>query len=140
MIKPNNRAFLLLEVLVTVVIVSASIVFINHAFSSSLRAMSLSNNYRDAILFLQDRIFDIELNLYTEAPVSFSMQENFSGTVFSWEQEALPLERDDLGYQYDEDNLELKRLSCFLGWHKLDSQRMIELLTYIPIIESAGTR
>ena len=135
MIK-QNKGFLLLEVLLTVVLVSASVVFINHAFSSSLKAMSLTNSYREAIIFLNDKVFDIELNMYLTELSSFSKEETFSNTLFLWEQEVLPLEKADLNDDYDIDMLGIERLSCSVGWEK-NGKRSIELYTYIPIIESA---
>ncbi|TRZ52513.1 MAG: hypothetical protein D4S01_02775 [Dehalococcoidia bacterium] len=136
MIK-QNKGFLLLEVLLTVVLVSASVVFINHAFSSSLKAMSLTNSYREAIIFLDDKVFDIELNMYLTELSSFSKEETFSNTLFLWEQEVLPFEKKDLNDDYDIDMLGIERLFFSVGWEK-NGMRNIELYTYIPIIESAG--
>jgi len=134
MIK-QNKGFLLLEVLLTVVLVSASVVYINHAFSSSLKAMSLTNSYREAFIFLDDKVFDIELNMYLTEISSSSKEENFSNTLFLWDQEVTPLESTDLGDEYDIDDLGIERLSCSLSWEK-NGRRNIELLTYVPIIES----
>lgn len=126
---------MLLEVLLTVVLVSASVVYINHAFSSSLKAMSLTNSYREAFIFLDDKVFDIELNMYLTEISSSSKEENFSNTLFLWDQEVTPLESTDLGDEYDIDDLGIERLSCSLSWEK-NGRRNIELLTYVPIIES----
>ena len=134
MIK-QNKGFLLLEVLLTVVLVSASVVYINHAFSSSLKAMSLTNSYREAFIFLDDKVFDIELNMYLTEIASLSKEANFSNTLFLWDQEVVPLEIGDLDDEYDIDDLNIERLSCSLSWERSGS-RSIELYTYIPIIES----
>jgi hypothetical protein len=131
----KNRAFLLLEVLLTVVLVSASIVFINHAFSSSLRAMSLTSSYQDAVLFLDECIFDIELGMRVAELSDFSKEKSSSGTIFLWEQKILPLEESDLDGEYDADSLAMERLICSLSWDK-NGRRNIELLTYVPVIET----
>jgi hypothetical protein len=130
----QNKAFLLLEVLLTVVLVSASIVFINHAFSSSLRAMSLTNTYQQAVLFLDESIFDIELGMCSAGISNFSKEESFWETLFLWEQEVLPLEKSDLDDEYDMEDLGIERLKCSVSWDK-NGRRNIELLTYVPVIE-----
>lgn len=134
MIK-QNKAFLLLEVLLTTVLVSASIVFINHAFSSSLRAMSLTNSYQEAVLFLDEGIFDIELGMYSAGISNFSKEEDFWDTLFLWEQEVLPLEKSDLDGEYDAEDLAIERLECSVSWDK-NGRRSIKLLTYVPIIKT----
>jgi len=136
MIK-QNKGFLLLEVLLTVVLVSTSVVYINHAFSSSLKAMSLTNSYCEALIFLDDKVFDIELNMYLSEISSSSKEENFSNTLFLWDQEVMPLESTDLGDEYDIDDLDIERLSCSLSWEKNGSNG-IELSTYIPIVENVS--
>ena len=136
MIK-QNKGFLLFEVLLTVVLVSTSVVYINHAFSSSLKAMSLTNSYYEAFVFLDDKVFDIELNMYLTEISSSSEEENFSNTLFLWDQEVMPLESTDLDDEYDIDDLDIERLSCSLSWEKNGSNG-IEFSTYIPIIENVS--
>jgi hypothetical protein len=133
MIK-QNKAFLLLEVLLTVVLVSSSVVFINHAFSSSLRAMSLANSYQEAVMFMDEKIFDIELSMYFSDITSLSTEEIFSGTLFIWEQEVMPLEKQDLEGGYGSEDLSIERLLCRTTWDK-NGRIDIKLLTYIPIVE-----
>ena len=128
---------MLLEVLLTVTLVSVSAIFINHAFSSSLKVISLTNSYREAIIFLDDKVFDIELNMYLKELPDFSKEEFFSSTLFLWDQKATPLKENDLDDGYDIDSIGIKRLFCSVGWEK-SGRRHIELLTYIPMIESAG--
>jgi hypothetical protein len=131
----QNKAFLLLEVLLTVVLVSASIVFINHAFSSSLKAISLTNSYQKAVLFLDEGIFDIELGTHLSGISNFSKEEVFWGTLFLWEQEVLPLKKSDLDDEYDAEDLGIERLECSVSWD-INERRKIKLLTYVPVMES----
>lgn len=136
--KKKNRAFLLIEVLVTVVVVSASIVFINHAFTSSFKAAGLSNDYLSAILLLEDRSFDFELNPQDLKTGELSGQDSFMEKDFSWTQSVSPLEKEDLADEYEEEELGLNRLQFFLKWQRQDTERNIDILTYIQATEPGG--
>lgn len=131
----KNRAFLLIEVLVTVVVVSTSIVFINHAFSSSFKAAGLSNDYISAILLLEDKSFDFELNPQGLKAGELSGEDNFMGREFSWTQEVSPLEKEDLADKYEEEDLELKRLKLSLRWQRRKAERSVDILTYVQALE-----
>lgn len=128
----NKKAFMLVEVLVTVVVVSVSIIFINHAFSSSLRAMSLSNSYRQGVVFLEDKIFDIDLNAHLGTLSSLSEEKISNHEKFFWEQIVSALERSDLDDIYDLDYLSIMRLTCSLTWPETEPKKSIGLLTYVP--------
>ncbi|NQT95821.1 MAG: hypothetical protein HQ572_05165 [Candidatus Omnitrophica bacterium] len=135
-LSQKNRAFLLIEVLITVVIVSASIVFINHAFSTSLRAISISNDYLKAVLLLEDKSFDFEAYPVVEEG-EFSGEEEFMQNNFVWEQVVEQLEEEDLGDEddYEEDEILLKRLRYSLKWSRQNAERNIDILTYTEIEE-----
>jgi competence protein ComGC len=132
MMTLNKKAFMLIEVLVTVVVVSVSIIFINHAFSTSLRAMSLSNSYRQGVIFLEDKIFDIDLNTHLGTLSDLSEEKIFNHEKFFWEQTVSLLERSDLDDIYDLDDFSIMRLTCSLTWPGAESKRGIDLLTYVP--------
>ena len=136
MIIKKNKAFLLIEVLITVLIVSASIIFINHAFTSSLKATALSNDYLNAVLLMEDKMFDIELHSFIEQRGSFSGEEEFATNTFYWQQVTLPLEEEDFEDEYEEENLNLQRLELSLKWKRRNVERSIGLLTYAQIPET----
>lgn len=130
----KNRAFLLIEVLVTVAIVSTCIAFINHAFTSSFKAAGLSNDYLSAILLLEDESFDFELNPELEVGDS-SDRANFMGREFSWTQTVSPLEEEDLADEYEEEDIGLNKLMFSLKWQRQNVERSIDILTYIRAAE-----
>lgn len=137
MIISKNKAFLLIEVLVTVAIVAASIIFINHAFSSSLKAVSLSNSYREAILFLENQVFDIEFKLYTEKEaVGSPGGKEVTDRGFLWKSSVMPLEGQDSAYEYEGVELMIERLECLLSWQARGAEREIGFVTYVPVIEN----
>jgi hypothetical protein len=132
----QSRGFLLFEVLLTVVLVSVSVIFINHAFSSSLKVTSLVNRYHQAIILLDEKVFDIELNMCSGEIPSFSKEDIFSGTPFLWDQKTSPLEQGNAGDGYNIDSIALERLSCSISWES-NGVRGIELYTYIPVTKGA---
>ncbi len=136
MIILKNKAFLLIEVLITVVIVSVSIVFINHAFTSSLKAVSLSNGYREAILVLKNRTFDLELFLDSEEGATSFLEENevFMDEDFQLRSKISPLTSDDKGDEYDEENIGIERFATSLSWQARGFERKIDILTYVPVV------
>lgn len=131
----KNNAFLLIEVLITVAIVSGSIVFINHAFTSSLRAAALSSDYASAVFLLEDESFEIELGSKEAAEGVSSGESQFMGTKFLWAQQIMPLEDEDLGGEYEDEyedgELGLKRLNLSVTWKKQNRERSVEILTYV---------
>lgn len=132
MIILKNKAFLLIEVLITVVVVTVSIIFINHAFTSSIKAVSLSNSYREAILFLKNSTFDLDLDP-ERGDLSFSKEEEFMDTGFSLESQTFPLTEDDMDDEYDQEELEIERFTASITWQARGAERKIDILTYVPI-------
>jgi len=135
MIIRKNNGFLLIEILVTVVIVSASIIFINHAFTSSLKAIAVSNDYLSSVLLLEDKSFDFEAYPYVDES-SFSGEENFMGRNFTWQQDISPLSEEDIGDEYDEEDLGLKLLEFSVGWKRQNVERDIGVITYTQALEA----
>jgi hypothetical protein len=129
----EEKAFMLVEVLVSVVIVSVSILLINHAFSSAIRALSVSNSYRQAVFFMENRIFDINFDMHLGKLANSSDEKVSPHGKFLWEQTILPLEKQDLDYEYSKDDFSIKRLLCSLAWHEAGYSRSIDLLTYVSI-------
>lgn len=62
-VLPRNDVggFLLLEVLVAIIIVATTLIVINRAFSTALRAVKLSGDYVLASCVLEDSMFDIQI-------------------------------------------------------------------------------
>ncbi len=133
MTMPKNRAFLLIEVMVTVVVISVSIILINHAFTSSIKSMSLSNSYRKAIMFLENKGFDLDMDYYTGNTARNYSAEQSEEDEFLLESELMPLEESDLEEGYEEDDLNIARLKLSLSWQARGAEREIDLLTYVPL-------
>lgn len=57
--RKSNRAYLLIELLVTVIILGLAICFIAQAFSSSMLAVKKANIYSKALLFSERILWDM---------------------------------------------------------------------------------
>jgi competence protein ComGC len=130
MIIKKNKAFLLVEVLVTVVIVSVAIVFINHAFSTCLKASGIANDYIKAVNFMQDKMFLFELDSESEDIEPEGSQQAYDA-VFTWQMQRLPLEEEDIIEDYAYEDIGIERFKATLKWQRNNVERSIDILTYI---------
>ena len=125
-----------MEVLATVLIVSIAVVYINHAFSSSIKSTSLSNSYLDAVMVLENKAYDLEFSALLSGELDSTKKETYNDTDFVSEISISELLKEDIGTEYDYDEkLLLERLNLKLRWDKQGNKRDINILTYAPIIE-----
>ena len=126
-----------MEVLATVLIVSVAVVYINHAFSSSIKSTSLSNSYLDALMVLENKAYDLEFSAIFSSELDSTETDTYNNTDFVSEISISELLKEDIGTEYDYDEeLLLERLNLNLSWDKQGNNRTIDILTYTPIIES----
>lgn len=135
MIIKKNKAFLLIEVLMTVLIVSGSIIFINHAFTSSLKATALSNDYINGVLLMEDKLFDIQLHSFAEEDTILRGKEESGGKTFYWEQVTSPLQEEATEDEYAKEDISLQVFKFLLKWKRRNVERGIDILTYTHISE-----
>ena len=125
-----------MEVLATVLIVSIAVVYINHAFSSSIKSTSLSNSYLDAVMVLENKAYDIEFSAFFSNELDSTKTDTYNNTDFVSEITISELLKEDIGMEYDYDEeLLLERLNLNLSWDKQGNKRDINILTYTPIVE-----
>lgn len=100
--RKNNRAYLLIELMIVVVILGLTILFIAQAFSSSLFAVRKAFAYSKALLFAERVVWDKRLELALvkslareDFPKSFRTVEN--NINFQVEEVALETEFSNLG-------------------------------------------
>ena len=125
-----------MEVLATVLIVSIAVVYINHAFSSSIKSTSLSNSYLDAVMVLENKTYDIEFSVFFSSELDSTKTDTYNNTDFVSEISVSELLKEDIGMEYDYDEeLLLERLNLKLSWDKQGNKRDINILTYTPIVE-----
>jgi type II secretion system protein I len=80
----NNRAFTLLEVLITVAILSSAIIFVFRAFTASLAANRLSQNITRACFVAEAKLWEaLHLSLRNKA-IPASGSENIDNLDINW--------------------------------------------------------
>lgn len=130
MITVKNRGFLLIEVMVTVIVVSICVMFISRAFTSSFRAAGISNEFICAVLAAEDKSFDIEMGPAAETGQA-SGTTACMGKSFAWDWQVMPFSEEgpDRGFGDEEIGLEVLRLS--LSWPDKNTDRSIDIVTYV---------
>jgi len=113
----NNKGFLLLEVMVSVAILSIGLVFVLGSFMSSIRAMSLSEDYFKASLLLEDKLYEV----YNTELKERSLSDEFDdfGKRFSWHLDVEKLE-----------DFPLFQVGLKILWDKRTRQHELSLITY----------
>jgi prepilin-type N-terminal cleavage/methylation domain-containing protein len=116
----QKRAFTLVEVLVSAVILSVGLVFIFQVFLNSLDIVNMFNNQLNAQLFLNEKIGQLQTNLNQQAGLFMPMKQ--SGVVrwdnreFNWQ---LDLELVDLPQ-------ELYLVNAQMSWLEGRKQRTLK--------------
>ncbi|MFH1062062.1 MAG: type II secretion system protein [Candidatus Omnitrophota bacterium] len=116
----NKKAFTLVEVLVSSVILSVGLVIIFEVFLSSLDIVNLVNNRLNAQLFINEKIWQLQSNLDRQSGMFIPMKQ--SGSVmlgnkeFKWQ---LDMELVDISQ-------ELYKVSGQMNWLSGSKQKMIK--------------
>lgn len=98
MASKSNKAFSLLEVMITVAILSTAIVFALRAFATVLSSVRFSQNITLACLLAEDKIWEAEeKQKETPGPLGIaSGKETIQGRDFNWDYTATEIEGMDL--------------------------------------------
>ena len=116
--KRNNRGFLLLEVMVSVAILSVAFVLILNSFTRSLRAIELSEDYFRAGLLLEQKLLEISASDAEEG----SSEGTFIdfNNRFSWSLDVVRLKEDSI-----------REANVKISWNKGSREHGISILTYL---------
>ncbi len=117
--KLKNKAFSLLELIISVAILSAGIVVILQALAFSARVTGLSCDLVNAVFLAEDKMQELEFNA-KQNPIS---EENVKDKKdkFAWEYSI----SSDLDYP----NL-LYKLNLEVSWERLNRKEALNLSTY----------
>jgi prepilin-type N-terminal cleavage/methylation domain-containing protein len=134
----KKRGFLLIELLVTIAILSGGLVLILAGFNSSLNALRTSQNIIRASEILEEKMWQLEQQAEEEEGIVAGEDE---GEVngFSWVKEVLPLEETALPQDeslWDEETapiLEtaLSEVKLNLHWREGSKERELSVITYL---------
>jgi len=117
--KRTNKGFLLLEVMISVAILSVSLVLILNSFMRSVRAMEFSEDYFRAGLLLEKKLYAV-CNVEIVEGSSGSTFSDFNNK-FSW----------DLGVERLEEDSILHKVDLKVSWNQGTSEHDISILTYL---------
>jgi len=94
----NKRGFLLLEVMVSVAMLSIGIVMVSGSFMNSIKAIDLSEDYFRAGLLFEEKIYEVSNSTAVEG-LSSGVFADFNNR-FSWNMNVIKSEQD-LVYEFD---------------------------------------
>lgn len=113
-----NRAFTLIEVLITVAILSSAIIFVFRSFATALTSVKFSQDLTRACYLAEDKLW--EINQYSLN--GNSLPEQGSEDKFRWEYEISPA---------SEPNLEELKLNVYWKKNKKESDYSLQFSTYL---------
>lgn len=127
--KKNNKAYLLIELMVTVIILGLAICFIAQAFSSSLFAVRKAIVYSKALIFSERLVWDKRLDLALSKPIS---KEDFP--------ESFNRVENNINFQVEEVVLEtgfpnLAEIIFDVSWKDAKASGEFKVSTFMPIPE-----
>lgn len=127
----EDKGFLLLEVLISIVIIATTLIIINRAFSTSLRAVRLAGDYLLASYILEDKIFDIQIEeSFADTRISDTVQLNQKDFFYSMN--ILPAEMPELE-DIDTEEIALKEATLNVNWSDADTDNVsrVNVFTYV---------
>ncbi len=104
MLRTGRRSFTLIEVLVSVAILSVGIVFIFRSFFTCLTAFGRYTNYYNILPWMNEQLWRAEDEIIrTGKPVSLSDQGEFTyeGNKFSWNLVSSLVDKEEKLYRLD---------------------------------------
>ncbi|MBU4589332.1 MAG: type II secretion system GspH family protein [Candidatus Omnitrophica bacterium] len=119
--KMKNKGFLLLEVMVSVTILSIGLVLILSSFIRSIKAIELSEDYFRAGLLFEEKIYEVH-NTDGEIFSDEGVFEDF-GSRFSWNLAVESVDEDELKNLYD--------ISLEISWDHGSKKCSMLVPTYI---------
>ncbi|MFH0732259.1 MAG: hypothetical protein V2A72_04995 [Candidatus Omnitrophota bacterium] len=124
--KKASEGFLLLEVLISIVIVASTLIVINRAFSTSLRAVRLAGNYLSANYILEDKMFDVLIkDAFADTMLSDTLE--IDQKKFFYETEVTQVSLD----KADDDQLPIKQANLSVNWDDASTQSRASVSTYV---------
>jgi len=121
--RKRNKGFLLVEVMVSISILSIGLLLVLNSFFRSIKAVEVSRDYFKAGLLLENKIYEL-LNKGTEEGVWEGSFDDFNKR-FSWNLDAGTIEESPL----NEINLKV-------SWGGKDKEKDISISTYIKDVNA----
>lgn len=116
--RNRDKGFLLMEVMVSIAILSIGFVLILNSFTRSIKALKLSEDYFKAGLLLEEKIYEIS-NSNLE-PGSTNGVFTSPDSRFSWNLDVLEIEE-----------VNLNEVSLEISWNQGNKRHGMSLATYL---------
>ena len=114
----SNKAFLLFEVLVAVVVLAVGITFVLRSFSSSASAVKGIEDYFTAGSLLEEKVFQLEMLGPDKVPQEGKFESGLE--KFSWKINSVPVA-----------GLPLYKVDLSIIWDTQNTAKMISVETYL---------
>lgn len=114
----GRKGFLLLEVLVSVVIITVGLVYIIRSFSTSTRAIAASRDYIKAVSLLEEKLWGLEQVRQVEEGQDkdyFDDEHNFTWELNSEPEEEMPVNKTKL----------------VVSWKRREKKQGVAVTTYL---------
>lgn len=102
-----NRAFTLIEVLISVVILGFGLLVVIRSFSSSVRGLNATGNYIEAMKFAKEKLTELEIKAWEDGGLYKLGVESGVGQIGSreiqWFTEVKEIEEDQESEEIEED-------------------------------------
>jgi len=118
--NPKNNAFSLLELIITVAILSIGIVVVLEAFSYSARMTGLSCDIINAVFLAEDKMQELEFKKEKQNLTSIEPAGGIENNKFRWSY-TLNLDPD----------LNLSKLNFNITWARANREESLSLNTYL---------
>jgi len=124
LITRDKKGFLLVEVLITVVVLSVGLVMITRSFMVSLRALEIIGQYQEARSLIEEKLLDLEVKDAIEADLK--VEENFPEPYekFSYKLETKNIEEE-------QNKIALNNVLLSMAWLAQEEKRGISIVTYL---------
>ena len=122
-LKIGKQGFLLLEVMVSVVVITVGLVYIIRSFSVSTRAISTSRNYMQAVHLMEAKLWDLEENRRVETGEDegyFADNRKFRWAIKAETEEESPLNKINLVVSWKEGGKKQSLTATTYLWNKED--------------------
>lgn len=125
----KNRGFLLVEAMLTVALVAGAVVLINYAFTSSIKAISISNDYLKAQMLMDELAFDIEVEPIGDKGI-FEETLKFQQKLFRFVKTVSEID-DETFKEYADEGIGINQIILQLEWGKGTINRNLDIVSYV---------
>lgn len=125
----KNRGFLLVEAMLTVALVAGAVVLINYAFTSSIKAISISNDYLKAQMLMDELAFDIEVEPIGDKGISEEALK-FQQKLFRFVKTVAEID-DETFKEYADEGIGINQIILQLEWGKGTINRNLDVVSYV---------